>query len=140
MADLRNIVLGSLLFMAIVTGWYASWNDYFNYEGVSQVSSGYNQSAFIRSSNFINSWANQTSVALANAQAVPILGNFYILAVGAFQAITLFVGLAPNVLLPLVGDIAVALLLPSWFVGFIIASLVIVVLVAIVNAMKGGPV
>jgi hypothetical protein len=139
MADLKNYILGSLLFMAIVTGMFYSMNDWFTRSGSAPLDNPVN-TTFSGPSNYLNKWSNDTSAALSKAQDIPLFGGSFVLLTGGFQALTLLVGLPTQVMLPIVTSVTTYVGVSPWVVPFLTAVILISVLIALLNAMKGGAV
>lgn len=137
MATLKQILLGSLLFLAAITGTFSIFGSYYSNMGVANPleTSSFNATG---ANNYVTNWANETSRVLGNAQAIPFIGGTFTLLTGAFQAITFLVGLPANVLMPILNSITGALLLPFWFSAFLFAAVLIIFIIAMLKAMGVG--
>lgn len=140
MAELQNILFGVLIFVAIISGMTLSLNDWFSRTSISGAQLNNTILNTTGAMTYLGDWQSQTANILSNTQAVPFLGNGLVLIAGAFQVLTLIIGIPSQVVVPLINTISGALMLPSWFVGFIVLAIGIFALIGILNAMKGGKV
>lgn len=138
MADIKNMVLGTVLFVGLISGLYSVFNNW--YASTPGVTATLDSSTFNVSgvNNYMGNWANQTASLMSNAAAVPILGSGFVLLTGVFQSITLVVGMPNAVILPLFNAIAGVIPLPTWFTALLFLTILISVLIYIINAMKGS--
>jgi hypothetical protein len=138
--SMGEIILGSLAFLAIVTGFVSVFGTYYENMGIANPfgSTAYNATQVNASVTYLDNWANQTAVSLSNAQAIPFFGGSFMLLTGVFQSLTLLVEAPARVVLPIVAMTVSALHLPMWFLGFLFASVVILCMIALIHAMGGG--
>lgn len=136
MAELKTYLIGTLVVVTLVTAFYGVINSYYAANGVSTTldSTSFNSSGAY---SYMGNWANQTSAAVANAQAVPVLSTGLVLLTGVFQSITLMVGLPANVILPMFYAVGEALHLPGWFVAFAFIIITVLTMFALVNVLRG---
>jgi len=141
MATMQSLILGSLAMLAIITAMFYVAGDWYQRMGIANPLGAVGDNAAGNATaafQYTENWANQTSKALANAQAIPFFGGSFMLLTGVFQSITLLVGYPAGVILPLYNYVVLALPLPGWFVAFLFASIMVITMVALLHAMGGG--
>ena len=126
-----------MLFLVIVVGYASTLNGWYSSSGSTSTvdTSVLNITGY---QSVLANWANQTASLVGNSQAVPFFGTGYVLAIGVYQAITLYSSIPTQVLVPLFQGIAVAFGLPVWFVEFAIVCILTYAVIELVNALKGG--
>ena len=137
MATMQNVMVGTLCLLLVITGFYQVFGDYYNKNGVTSnlpLSNINSTSAF----NYVNTWGNQTSQSLANAQAIPFFGGSFMLLTGAFQSLTLLVNFPAAVLFPLANTLLTTLGIPAWLTAFLIAIIVLVTMIYLLHAFGIG--
>lgn len=134
MADIKTVILSVLVGVAILAGFSQISSDYATQTGTTAANTGQFNSS--RTYLYMETWNNQTARLLANAQAVPVFGGAFMLLTGAFQVITLMVGLPTNVVLPFVDEVTYAMGIPQWFMTFAKIAMLFVTLYAILRLIK----
>ena len=131
--------MGTLTVIAIITAGALFFNDQY---AVTAAPGSINTAIYNASgtTTYFQDWSNQTATLVQNSQAVPFLGNGLVLIAGVFQVITLIMNIPNTVVIPLMATILgpSVLAVPGWFVTFCMVGLVIIVVIALVNAMKGS--
>lgn len=138
MADLKNMVVGTILFIALVSGFYTTFNSWYSRSG-SSVSLDNSKVNFTDESTALDTWAKDSSSAISNANVgIPILSAGFVVLTGVFQSISLFVNTLPKVMLSIFSKIGLLIGLPAWFTAFVTILLLATGIIAIINAMKGS--
>lgn len=139
MGDLKNYIIASLLFMAVISGGAFIFGAWYSNNGSTATldTSAFNVS---QQTAYINNWGNSTQSNLANAQNVPFLGGAFVVLVGVYQSLVLAIGIIPSVIIPLTMAVLTTLGLPQWFVSFALAAVLVSGIFAVMNAMKGNPI
>ena len=138
MADLKNMVVGTILFIALVSGFYATFNSWYARAGVPN-SLDTTKVNFTDESVALDTWAKDSSTAISNANVgIPILSAGFVVLTGVFQSISLFVNTLPKVMLSIFSKIGGLIGFPAWFTTFITILLLATGIIAIINAMKGS--
>jgi hypothetical protein len=137
MPSLSNIVFAVISLLAVTTGAYLIYGNYYINMGSSAVlpSSGLNQTGAVQ---YVGNWGNQTQNSLSNAQAIPFFGGSFMLLTGAFQSITLLVNFPAMIIYPLFQSIMVALAIPGWLQAFLVAMVILACMVALLHAFGIG--
>lgn len=141
MADLKNMVVGVLLFITIVGGFYSIFNSWYSATG-STATLDSSKVNFSQPQSYLANWANQTASLIKTGSAFdnPLIGGSFTILTGGFQVITLILGFPGQVISPILGIIfgASALNLPQWFITFAGILIFVSISIWIVNALKGG--
>lgn len=143
MAEIKSMLLGVLVFGALIVGFTTTFNEWFaNTHPATNANTDF--LGVTNASRYINNWANTTQDQLQNNELsqVPIVGG----ALGTtettitviYSVVTLILDIPAQVVGPMLTGIATALLLPTWFVAFVLAAILLLIIIAIVNALKGG--
>lgn len=139
MADIKSMLVGVLLFGAIVTGLSVTFGDWYSRAAPSQ-NVGLSGLVLNNSgANYISNWVNESAATLKSPISnVPLIGTGFIIFQTVIKVIQLAINLPMLVLYPLITDISSILGFPAWFVAFILAVSVLLIIIAVINALKGG--
>ena len=135
MAELRAVLITILLFAAIVIGFSSSLNEWFDRVAPS-TNQDVNFLGLDNSTRYINDWTNQTQQKLQTD--APVFGSGYVFLQGLYQIGVLITDLPTKVIMPMINAISITLMLPSWFIGFLIAAILLWFVIAVFNVLKGG--
>jgi len=136
MADVKNMLLGVLIFGAVVMGFSIGFNDWYSRAAPDRVMTvNYGLS---NSSAYLNNWANQSISYIKNSPNDQLgIGTGFVLLQSVYQVLSLVINLPGQVIMPIISFTASTLMLPSWFVSFVMIAALILILIAVVDAIKG---
>lgn len=144
MGVLKVFLIGVVLFLLVFSGLYLGLNDWYVRGGNTQAvinldgtvnNSGFNGTVY---TNYLSKWANDTSVSLSNAAAVPIISPGVVLIQGVYSVVTLLVSLPNDVVLPIFNSMALIIGLPPWFIAAMILLLLLLFFIGIINVLRGS--
>lgn len=142
MGELKNWMIGILIIGAVVTGFASILTDWYGHAAPSNSINNPEFSAIGNSSRYITDWANQTAFTLQNSPLnnVPLVGPGFLFLQSIYSVLLLLLNLPAQVVGPLITSLAIIFSLPWWFVAFVVSCMVVIIVIAVVNAAKGGSV